>query len=106
MKRTHASRFARLTALLLTLCLLAGMLPAAVFAKAADPIIIAYAYKGEPNGKWHIASFNTADQSDYTKINDDFTNGRLYGLEMINDTIYGVSRLFTVTIIFIYSSLS
>ncbi len=32
MKRTHASRFARFTALLLTLCLLAGMLPAAVFA--------------------------------------------------------------------------
>ena len=34
MKRTHASRFARFTALLLTLCLLAGMLPAAVFAEA------------------------------------------------------------------------
>ncbi len=34
MKRTHASRFARLTALLLTLCLLAGMMPAAVFAEA------------------------------------------------------------------------
>ena len=95
MKRTHASRFARLTALLLTLCLLAGMLPAAVFAKAADPIIIAYAYKGEPNGKWHIASFNTADQSDYTIINNDFTNGRLYGLEMINDTIYGVYEAFS-----------
>ena len=94
MKRTHASRFARFTALLLTLCLLAGMMPAAVFAKAADPIIIAYAYKGEPNGKWHIASFNTADQSDYTIINDDFTNGRLYGLEMINDTIYGVYEAF------------
>lgn len=95
MKRTHASRFARLTALLLSLCLLAGMLPGTVFAKAADPIIIAYAYKGEPNGKWHIASFNTADQSDYTIINDDFTNGRLYGLEMINDTIYGVYEAFS-----------
>ena len=34
MKRTHASRFARLTALLLSLCLLAGMMPAAVFAEA------------------------------------------------------------------------
>ncbi len=94
MKRTHASRFARFTALLLTLCLLAGMMPAAVFAENTDPTIIAYADKGEPNGKWHIASFNTADQSDYTIINDDFTNGRLYGLEMINDTIYGVYEAF------------
>ena len=37
MKRTHASRFARLTALLLSLCLLAGMMPAAVF--AAQPAV-------------------------------------------------------------------
>ena len=40
MKRTHASRFARFTALLLTLCLLAGMMPAAVFAENTDPIIM------------------------------------------------------------------
>ena len=55
MKRTHASRFARFTALLLTLCLLAGMMPAAVFAENTDPTIIAYADKGEPNGKWPIS---------------------------------------------------
>ena len=94
MKITRNTRLSKCIALLLSLCLLAGMMPAAVFAEAADPIIIAYAYKGEPNGKWHIASFNTADQSDYTIINDDFTNGRLYGLEMINDTIYGVYEAF------------
>ena len=94
MKRTHASRFARFTALLLTLCLLAGMMPAAVFAENTDPIIIAYAYKGEPNGKWHIASFNTADQSDYTVIADNYSHGQFFGLDMIDGTIYGVYKRF------------
>lgn len=94
MKITRNTRLSKCIALLLSLCLLAGMMPAAVFAENTDPTIIAYADKGEPNGKWHIASFNTADQSDYTIINNDFTNGRLYGLEMINDTIYGVYEAF------------
>ena len=35
MKKTYAPRFTKFTALLLTLCLLAGMMPAAVFAAAA-----------------------------------------------------------------------
>ena len=83
MKRTHASRFARLTALLLTLCLLAGMMPAAVFAEETDLFIFGYKSSAQ------IIGVSTTNQSDYTEIAD--YDDSLLGLEIIDDTIYGLS---------------
>lgn len=83
MKRTHASRFARFTALLLTLCLLAGMMPAAVFAEETDLFIFGYKSSAQ------IIGVSTTNQSDYTEIAD--YDDSLLGLEIIDDTIYGLS---------------
>lgn len=74
---------ARLGALLLSLCLLVGLLPTTTFAAETDPFIFGYK-SGAP-----IISVSTTNQSDYTKVAD--YDDSLLGLEIINGTIYGLS---------------
>ena len=73
----------RLGALLLSLCLLVGLLPTTTFAAETDPFIFGYK-SGAP-----IISVSTTNQSDYTKVAD--YDDSLLGLEIINGTIYGLS---------------
>ena len=74
---------ARLGALLLSLCLLVGLLPTTTFAAETDPFIFGYK-SGAP-----IISVSTTNQSDYTEVAD--YDDSLLGLEIINGTIYGLS---------------
>ena len=74
---------AKLGALLLSLCLLVGLLPTTTFAAETDPFIFGYK-SGAP-----IISVSTTNQSDYTKVAD--YDDSLLGLEIINGTIYGLS---------------
>ena len=73
----------RLGALLLSLCLLVGLLPTTTFAAETDPFIFGYKSGGP------IISVSTTNQSDYTKVAD--YDDSLLGLEIINGTIYGLS---------------
>ncbi len=75
---------ARLGALLLSLCMIMGLMPMTANAEGTDPFIFGYQAGAE-----RIISVSTADQSDYTQIAD--YDGMLLGLEMINGTIYGLS---------------
>lgn len=74
---------ARLGAMLLSLCLMMGLLPTTTFAAETDPFIFGYKSSGP------IISVSTTNQSDYTEVAD--YDDSLLGLEIINGTIYGLS---------------
>lgn len=76
----------RLGALLLSLCLLVGLLPTTTFAQDTGTTIFGY----EGSGTWSMASVSAEDQSDYTALTSYDSFDWFYGLEMIDDTIYGV----------------
>ena len=77
---------ARLGAILLSLCLLVGLLPTTAFAQDTGTTIFGY----EGSGTWSMASVSAEDQSDYTALTSYDSFDWFYGLEMIGDTIYGV----------------
>ena len=78
---------ARLGALLLSLCLMMGLLPTTALAQSTGTTIFGY----EGNGNtWSMASVSAEDQSDYTALTSYDSFDWFYGLEMIGDTIYGV----------------
>lgn len=78
---------ARLGALLLSLCLIMGLLPTTALAQSTGTTIFGY----EGSGKtWSMASVSAEDQSDYTDLTSYDSFDWFYGLEMIGDTIYGV----------------
>ena len=78
---------ARLGAMLLSLCLMMGLLPTTAFAQDTGTTIFGY----EGNGNtWSMASVSAEDQSDYTALTSYAPFDWFYGLEMIGDTIYGV----------------
>lgn len=74
---------ARLGALLLSLCLILGLMPTTAFAAETDPFIFGYKSGGP------IISISTTNPSDYTEVAD--YDDSLLGLEIINGTIYGLS---------------
>lgn len=76
----------RLGALLLCLCLMMGLLPTTAFAQDTGTTIFGY----EGSGTWSMASVSAEDQSDYTALTSYDSFDWFYGLEMIDDTIYGV----------------
>ena len=78
---------ARLGAMLLSLCLLVGLLPVTAFAQDTGTTI--FGYEGSGN-TWSMASVSAEDQSDYTALTSYDSFDWFYGLEMIGDTIYGV----------------
>lgn len=73
----------RLGALLLSLCLILGLMPTTAFAAETDPFIFGYKSGGP------IISVSTTNPSDYTEVAD--YDDSLLGLEIINGTIYGLS---------------
>ena len=78
---------ARLGAMLLSLCLMMGLLPTTALAQSTGTTIFGY----EGNGNtWSMASVSAEDQSDYTALTSYDSFDWFYGLEMIGDTIYGV----------------
>ncbi len=78
---------ARLGALLLSLCLMIGLLPMTAFAQSTGTTIFGY----EGSGKtWSMVSVSAEDQSDYTALTSYDSFDWFYGLEIIDDTIYGV----------------
>lgn len=77
---------ARLGAMLLSLCLMMGLLPTTAFAQDTGTTIFGY----EGSGTWSMASVSAEDQSDYTALTSYDSFDWFYGLEMIDDTIYGV----------------
>ena len=77
---------ARLGAMLLSLCLMMGLLPTTAFAQDTGTTIFGY----EGSGTWSMASVSAEDQSDYTALTSYDSFDWFYGLEMIGDTIYGV----------------
>ncbi len=78
---------ARLEAMLLSLCLMMGLLPTTAFAQDTGTTI--FGYEGSGN-TWSMASVSAEDQSDYTALTSYDSFDWFYGLEMIGDTIYGV----------------
>ena len=78
---------ARLGALLLSLCLIMGLLPTTALAQSTGTTI--FGYEGSGN-TWSMASVSAEDQSDYTALTSYDSFDWFYGLEMIGDTIYGV----------------
>ena len=80
---------ARLGAMLLSLCLMMGLLPVTAFAQSTGTTIFGY----EGSGTWNMARVSAEDQSDYTALTSYDSFDWFYGLEMIGDTIYGVFNL-------------
>ena len=76
----------RLGALLISLCLMMGLLPTTALAQSTGTTIFGY----EGSGTWSMASVSAEDQSDYTALTSYDSFDWFYGLEMIDDTIYGV----------------
>ena len=76
----------RLGALLISLCLMMGLLPTTALAQDTGTTIFGY----EGSGTWSMASVSAEDQSDYTALTSYDSFDWFYGLEMIDDTIYGV----------------
>ncbi len=76
----------KLGAILLSLCLLVGLLPTTALAQSTGTTIFGY----EGSGTWSMASVSAEDQSDYTALTSYDSFDWFYGLEMIGDTIYGV----------------
>ena len=79
----------RLGAILLSLCLIVGLLPVTAFAASSAPVI--YGFVEIPGGRSAIGSISTEDQSQYTEITV-FDDEWYSGLEMIDGTIYGVQN--------------
>ena len=73
----------KLGAILLSLCLILGLMPTTAFAAETDPFIFGYKSGGP------IISVSTTNPSDYTEVAD--YDDSLLGLEIINGTIYGLS---------------
>lgn len=78
---------ARLGALLLSLCLMIGLLPMTAFAQDTGTTI--FGYEGSGN-TWSMASVGAENQSDYTALTSYGLFDWFYGLEIIGNTIYGV----------------
>ena len=78
---------ARLGAMLLSLCLMMGLLPTTALAQSTGTTI--FGYEGSGN-TWSMASVSAENQSDYTALTSYDSFDWFYGLEMIGDTIYGV----------------
>lgn len=74
-------------ALVLCLCLAMGLMPMTAFAHDTGTTI--FGYEGSGN-TWSMASVSAEDQSDYTALTSYDSFDWFYGLEMIDDTIYGV----------------
>ena len=87
MSTNRRKRMSRLGALLLSLCLIIGLLPATALAQSTGTTI--FGYEGSGN-TWSMASVSTENQSDYTALTSYAPFDWFYGLEMIGDTIYGV----------------
>ena len=87
MSTNRRKRMSRLGALLLSLCLIIGLLPTTTFAQDTGTTI--FGYEGSGN-TWSMASVSAEDQSDYTALTSYDSFDWFYGLEMIGDTIYGV----------------
>ena len=86
MSTNRRKRMSRLGALLLSLCLIIGLLPATALAQSTGTTIFGY----EGSGTWSMASVSAENQSDYTALTSYDSFDWFYGLEMIDDTIYGV----------------
>ena len=71
---------ARLGAMLLSLCLMMGLLPTTAFAQDTGTTIFGY----EGSGTWSMASVSAEDQSDYTALTSYDSFDWFYGLEMID----------------------
>lgn len=84
MKTKTKKSWHRLGAMLLSLCLMIGMMPVNAFASQTEPFIFGYKAGGGP-----IVSISTENQSDYTKIAE--YDDSLLGLEIIDGNIYGLS---------------
>lgn len=78
---------ARLGAMLLSLCMMMGLLPTTMLAQDTGTTI--FGYEGSGN-TWSMASVSAENQSDYTALTSYDPFDWFYGLEMIGDTIYGV----------------
>ena len=87
MSTNRRKRMSRLGALLLSLCLIIGLLPTTTFAQDTGTTI--FGYEGSGN-TWSMASVSAENQSDYTALTSYDSFDWFYGLEMIGDTIYGV----------------
>lgn len=87
MSTNRRKRMSRLGALLLSLCLIIGLLPATALAQSTGTTI--FGYEGSGN-TWSMASVSAENQSDYTALTSYDPFDWFYGLEMIGDTIYGV----------------
>ena len=87
MSTNRRKRMSRLGALLLSLCLMMGLLPTTAFAQDTGTTI--FGYEGSGN-TWSMASVSAENQSDYTALTSYDPFDWFYGLEMIGDTIYGV----------------
>ena len=87
MSTNRRKRMSRLGALLLSLCLIIGLLPATALAQSTGTTI--FGYEGSGN-TWSMASVSAENQSDYTALTSYDSFDWFYGLEMIGDTIYGV----------------
>ena len=77
---------ARLGTILLCLCLIIGLLPSTALAQGTGTTIFGY----EGSGRWKMVSVSSEDQSNYTALAEYDPYDWFYGLEMIDDTIYGV----------------
>lgn len=73
-------------ALVLCLCLAMGLMPMTAFAQDTGTTIFGY----EGSGRWKMISVSSEDQSNYTALAEYNLGDWFYGLEMIDDTIYGV----------------
>lgn len=73
--------------MLLSLCLMMGLLPTTALAQSTGTTI--FGYEGSGN-TWSMASVSAENQSDYTALTSYDSFDWFYGLEMIGDTIYGV----------------
>lgn len=87
MSTNRRKRMSRLGALLLNLCLIMGLLPTTALAQSTGTTI--FGYEGSGN-TWSMASVSAEDQSDYTALTSYDSFDWFYGLEIIDDTIYGV----------------
>lgn len=87
MKTKTKKSWHRLGAMLLSLCLIMGLLPTTALAQSTGTII--FGYEGSGN-TWSMASVSAENQSDYTALTSYKSFDWFYGLEIIDDTIYGV----------------
>ena len=72
----------RLGALLISLCLMMGLLPTTALAQSTGTTIFGY----EGSGTWSMASVSAEDQSDYTALTSYDSFDWFYGLETVSYT--------------------